>query len=214
MTRAFRHFENINRSRHQYQVISDAIYFTCSDREAVDEFLGHLRSIFIAFLEEGLLIRGGVTFGQHFMNNSITYSPALTSAYELESTTALFPRIMVNDNIPTMFPHLVANQSILKSGRNWFLAVANTDNWHKLWQHAKSIAQTDAAAINGSEQIRIKHKWLQDHLVESASIFEISCPHPYIGTSDLFTSSIVARKVEALHTLARVLEQVAMLKDK
>lgn len=214
MTRAFRHFENINRAKHQYQIISDSIFFACADRAAAKEFLSHVRSIFAAFLAEGLLIRGGITFGPHFMNQSVTYSPALTKAYKLESTEAIFPRVMVDSNIMAMFDDLVDGGYVKASGENWFLAVATNENLDQLWELAKATAIADHEAIHKSENIRSKHKWLQDYLLECHTVASRPLKRPYLSTFDSHTAQIEASQRLQIEALAIVIAQVAQSRSR
>lgn len=184
MIRAFRAFDSVNQSRYNYRAISDSIFITCADRTASSEFLALLRVVFVSFLNEGLLIRGGVSFGAHFQNQSITYSPVLTKAYLLESSVAEFPRIMVDSNILEMFPSLAAEGLVLKSGVNWFLNIATADTFEAVWKAAKRTFERSREIINRSERVRIKHRWLQDVLVELAPRLGVLQPERYIGTFD------------------------------
>jgi len=47
-------------------------------------------------LEKGFLIRGAVTFGNHFSQKGIWISPALIRAYKLESEIAQMPRVLLD----------------------------------------------------------------------------------------------------------------------
>jgi len=46
----------------------------------------------------GVVIRGGLAIGNHFQTDRTTVSAALIAAYELESTTAIMPRIAVHES--------------------------------------------------------------------------------------------------------------------
>lgn len=184
MTRAFRTFEEINTSRHHYKAISDSIFISCTDRSAANEFLCVVRDVYIAFLSEGLMIRGGVSYGQHFENPSITYSPVLTKAYLLESEVAEFPRVMVDSNIYDMFPELKNEGLLLRTGSHWFLNVVTKDTFEDVWNAAMSAFTSSKPIINKSERVRIKHRWLQDFLIEVSLKFGITQPQPYLPIFD------------------------------
>lgn len=185
MTRAFRTFEDINTSRYHYKAISDSIFITCTDRAAAKEFLCVVRDIYISFLTEGLMIRGGVSFGQHFENPSITYSPVLTKAYLLESEIAEFPRIMVDSNLDDMFPELKNESLILRTGNHWFLNIVTNETFTAVWDAAECAFKSSKPAIQKSERIRIKHRWLQDFLIEVARKLDMPSPSPYLGIFDV-----------------------------
>ena len=44
------------------------------------------------------MVRGGITIGNHFQNERLIFSPALIKAYKLESTQAIYPRILIDDS--------------------------------------------------------------------------------------------------------------------
>lgn len=58
-------------------------------------------------IEKGILIRGGLTIGDIFIDKDsstqIAFGPGLISAYELEAKHAIFPRIIVE---PVLFEHI------------------------------------------------------------------------------------------------------------
>lgn len=184
MTKAFRTFETVNHSRHHYKAISDSIFITCTERAAVKEFLCVVRDVYVSFLVEGLLIRGGVSFGQHFETQTITYSPVLTKAYLLESEIAEFPRIMVDSNVYDMFPELKDHGLILQTGNHWFLNVVTNETFANVWAAAERAFISSKLAIQKSERVRIKHRWLQDFLIEVARKLGIAPPKPYLGIFD------------------------------
>ncbi|HNB24004.1 MAG TPA: hypothetical protein PKZ32_16420 [Candidatus Melainabacteria bacterium] len=184
MTRAFRTFESVNQSRYAYRAISDSIFISCSERPAAGELLCLLREVYVSFLTEGLLIRGGVSFGQHFQNQSITYSPVLTKAHSLESQVAEFPRIMVDSNILDMYPDLKKDNLVLRSGVSWFLNTVTAATFNKVWAAAEAACAASKSVIERNERVRIKHRWLQDFLLEIADSFKHDRPAPYLGVFD------------------------------
>ena len=44
---------------------------------------------------KGILLRGGISVGKVYHSDSVVFGPAMVEAYELESTTAIFPRIVI-----------------------------------------------------------------------------------------------------------------------
>ncbi|MDD4169268.1 MAG: hypothetical protein PHD36_03250 [Desulfotomaculaceae bacterium] len=50
----------------------------------------------LAFL--GFMLRGGIAFGKVFHSGNIAFGPALVRAYELESKTAIYPRVILEKN--------------------------------------------------------------------------------------------------------------------
>lgn len=186
MISSFKVFDNVNSAKFTRRVISDSIFISCSEREAVFELLKLLREVFCAFLDHGLLIRGGVSYGEHFQNETITYSPVLTKSYLLESKTAIFPRIMVDRNICDMFPSLYEESFILRTGDSFFLNVLSQETALESLAKSYELYQSQIDQIMISEEVRSKHKWLQDYINDfcEAHTIDTSGIGRYIKTYD------------------------------
>lgn len=50
-------------------------------------------------LLDGLLCRGGITFGKHFSKEKFLFSKAMIDAYHLESSKARYPRIIISEDL-------------------------------------------------------------------------------------------------------------------
>jgi hypothetical protein len=184
MIRAFRVFDTVNQSRYSYKAISDSIFISCGERDAAQEFLELTREVFVAFLSEKLLIRGGVSFGAHFQNQFVTYSPVLTKAYVLESQVAQAPRVMVDGNIVEMFPGLNSSGLLHRSGEHWFLNIVSARSFDTVWSYAKSAFEANRETIRRDERVRAKHRWLQEFLIESAEDLSLEVPVRYLPMFD------------------------------
>lgn len=75
--------------------ISDTVILSTSNPMGLPDLLSACVTLFVSFMKQGLLLRGGVAYSQHFYNGSVTYSHALTLAHALESAEAIWPRILV-----------------------------------------------------------------------------------------------------------------------
>ena len=68
-------------------------------------FLQLLAAIqFSALLDHELLLRGGVDVGNHFENDIFVFGSTLLNAYEMESKSAMTPRILVGKTLLADFP--------------------------------------------------------------------------------------------------------------
>ncbi len=47
----------------------------------------------------GILMRGGVTVGKLYHKNNVVYGPAMVEAYDIESKLAIYPRVLVNEEV-------------------------------------------------------------------------------------------------------------------
>lgn len=75
--------------------ISDTVILSTSNPAGLPELLSACVKLFVSFMRQGLLLRGGVAYSQHFHNADVTYSHALTLAHALEHDEAIWPRILV-----------------------------------------------------------------------------------------------------------------------
>lgn len=88
-------FGNINSDR-QITQFSDSIVisFQLNDKNAFIQLLDDIIQIVVNFILKGYLVRGGIAYGYLLHNDNIVFGPAMSSAYELESKIAIYPRII------------------------------------------------------------------------------------------------------------------------
>lgn len=173
LQRALYTLTSINEATYNYQAISDTIILTCYRQDGFLEFIENLKKIFIAFLKEGLFIRGGVAYSQHFKSMHITYSHAIALAHEIESRVSIFPRIVIDNNIIYMFESTGEHYNIYESGfvcysnGIHFLNVIDKDNWEEVHGYAKNLYQRESNQIYGHEHEFLKHAWFENYLFGS-----------------------------------------------
>lgn len=163
-------FDKINGAVFGVQAISDTIIISCNNHENFIEFLGVLKSVFIAFLNKGLFIRGGVAYSKHFENGRLTYSHAVARAHELESRSAIYPRIIIDENIIGMctgvrnIPKLIGKSLLIKQNGVYFLNVIDSENWENIYNLTSHIYQRDKNTILKNEKAFSKHYWFENYL--------------------------------------------------
>lgn len=173
LERSLRCLAQINDAEFAHQAISDTIIITCSRREGVVEFLRVLKEVQLSFLVNGLFLRGGVTFQQHFKSGVITYSPAYAGAHELESKLAIYPRIVIDHNIIEMFKSEPAGKLMSDSGLLcecngvYFVNIIDEGNWRATYESAKVLYSRDADSLRRAEGAFNKHVWFQEYLMSS-----------------------------------------------
>lgn len=69
------------------------------DLPALPNFISTIAAWQRSLLADGLLCRGGVTFGKHFVKDRFLFSQGLIDAYHLESKQAKYPRIVVSEDL-------------------------------------------------------------------------------------------------------------------
>jgi len=91
-----------------YKQFSDLVIGTCPVNSSENikyrpglVFLQLYRVMFaqVRMIENGILVRGAVTIGDLVKSYRVIYGPALIRAYELESKSAVFPRIVIDDRL-------------------------------------------------------------------------------------------------------------------
>lgn len=181
LQRAMTVLSEVNEADFPYQAISDTIIVSCARRDEFSSFLILLKKMYASFLNQSLLIRGGVAFSQHFKSSNVTYSHALALAYELESQKAIYPRIIIDPNIILMLDQLEIDRSykLLIAERNGahFVNVADKDNWSSLYEAALRTYEKDAGMIKGNEEAFQKHLWLQEFLLEHPCADKVATPY-------------------------------------
>lgn len=182
LTNALGILEQFNESIIKVQAISDTIIISCEEHIYILEFFDALRKIFIAFLREDLFIRGGVAYSRHYQNNHVTYSHAIARAYELEQQSAVYPRIVIDNNIIEMFKSGEGLPDILTSGMLcneqgvYFLQMLSNDNWEEIYKLASDIYEKDKHQLN--ENAYSKHLRFQNLLLNSE--FNVNGTGPFI----------------------------------
>lgn len=171
---SFRVFEEVGQGNIHYKSISDSIFV--SSPNSVVEFLATIKKVYISFLRNGLLLRGGIAYERHFENNSITYSLALTEAYNLESKHSLYPRILIQPAIIEKAKNekaqgtnnnmeLIANNNLtIKCGDYYQLHIVDSENWMEVYDGLKMIYDADGTSINANPKLLAYYTWLHNYL--------------------------------------------------
>ena len=175
LAEALRIFESVNEAVFRVQAISDTIILTCDEHQHFPEFLQLLRSVFIAFLRQGVFVRGGVAYSRHFQSGHLTYSHAVARAYELESKLASYPRIVVDKNIIDMYaigrdlPQIRSRNLLCVENGVYFLDVVTPSNWTEVYTYAKAIHDASLQALMSDESAFSKHIRFERYLLASPS---------------------------------------------
>ncbi len=166
---------SINETEISYQAISDTIIIAANPSTPISTFISTIAGVQRAFLQSGLLIRGGIAFEQHFKSGNLTYSHALAVAYELEQKQAIYPRIVIDKGVIDMLRSgsrfaeadvrsLEHERMICVQNGVYFINFAeNHIDW--CYDKAKEIFNSELSNLEGQESELAKHRWLQDYLV-------------------------------------------------
>ncbi|MGP1508585.1 MAG: hypothetical protein ACTTJW_06900 [Sphaerochaeta sp.] len=87
---------------------SDSIVFSvkAEQQDVILLLLDYIHYLLITGIQYGILFRGGITYGKVVHTDKMLFGPAMNKAYSLESKTAVYPRIIIdNDVIKQIFKH-------------------------------------------------------------------------------------------------------------
>ncbi|MFJ1269232.1 hypothetical protein ACD661_11760 [Legionella lytica] len=88
----------------QLTAFSDSLVMSMPTADLIRIF-SNLPKLITAFLERGILIRGGIYIGKLYHQDNVIFGPALNKAYQIESEEAIFPRILIADEVIEDFSH-------------------------------------------------------------------------------------------------------------
>ncbi|ACN14288.1 hypothetical protein HRM2_11760 [Desulforapulum autotrophicum HRM2] len=77
---------------------SDSIIISCEFKEIL-HLISHVKDLSAAFIKYGLFLRGGITYGELYHKDRVVFGSAMNEAYMIESEHAIYPRIIISDNL-------------------------------------------------------------------------------------------------------------------
>jgi hypothetical protein len=91
----------------------NVVISTVVDKKVTPYFLRTMAVVQLMTAFMGYLMRGGIAIGDIVHDDEVVFGPGLNRAYELESTVAVFPRIVLDPDVPNVGPfegfHTVEN---------------------------------------------------------------------------------------------------------
>jgi hypothetical protein len=173
LQRAMQVLSNVNEAHYAYDAISDTIIITRTDDADLAGLLAVLKDVHLAFLREGMLVRGGLAYERHFKSNNITYSHALALAHQVETDLAVYPRIVIDKNVietqktKNLWMPVAKSRLICECNGVHFLNVLDDTNWYQVHAWAKKIYERDRSSLAGKEKEFLKHAWFENYLFSS-----------------------------------------------
>jgi len=92
--------EKVSKSKIVTQ-FSDSLVISFNVNEESEIFwtLVEILHLIINFAYGGYLLRGGISYGKLIHDDKLVYGPGLISAYQIESSDAIYPRIILDESI-------------------------------------------------------------------------------------------------------------------
>ncbi len=183
-------YEEINKIKIDVRIFSDNLVVAIkegddklSSLEAIKRTLIVEIASFIQMLalKYSLLVRGSITYGDFYIDENFLYGKALTRAYALESEVAIYPRIILDDNIVSLFVESMYLSKFIKKDTddvryiNSFECYFNISKLYKEDEikHIRQILWTKLPESN-SCKINQKVHWLVNRFNEFCSNFDMT----------------------------------------
>lgn len=131
---------------------SVAVSFAVTERSAVSWLMDGIGFCVVDLVQQGYLLRGGVTEGMLLHTGQQLFGPAMARAHELESVIALRPRIIVDSAVldpANEPPEIQPNGTFQRGHAESFLSV-DDDGWQYIdytsWEAVVNTIGVDEAA--------------------------------------------------------------------
>ena len=156
---------------------SDSIVISY-DAKAVDAgyfLLSDLAYITLKLLDRKIMIRGGAAFGKLVHDEKYCFGPAMNAAYYLESSVAVYPRIVLDENYK-IYP--IKSVNGIKIDENQYVTTDDDGNRFVdfmqaiAWDAEKCVEFTERSTkyldneyLNTQDgKVRMKNRWLRNYL--------------------------------------------------
>lgn len=139
---------------------SDSVIFALTlSQENYLKMIKILAEYQMKLLYHSIICRGAIAYGKHYKEDDFMFSQALIEAYQLESKDAIYPRIVISENLLEYFKPLVKDVPYLLREKDGFYFVdylANAD---------KNVCQDLLTKFNCTLQyqslsVKEKYYWL------------------------------------------------------
>lgn len=107
-----------------------------------------------------MLVRGAATNGLFYADETFVFGPALIEAYELESKTSAYPRIIISDSLLKYLRSLVSSDSIF-DGAFGELVWKDFDGLHSINGHFVMYGSEDFICKYKTSIETLKNKYLE-----------------------------------------------------
>jgi hypothetical protein len=132
-----------------------------------------IASVAQAALSLGFLIRGGVSLGKLYHSNGVVFGPAMIEAFELESRTAIYPRVVLSSSLSSALAnhanHWISEDAdgimyidyfrsmVWKSGNRGDTFHGDVKNW---FDRIVPIIKDTIVSLSDPHQMNARSKWI------------------------------------------------------
>lgn len=160
---------------------SDSIVLSVPFSEDVfSQFLSVIATYQYDLFREGIICRGGIAYGKHFLQESFLFSNGLIEAYRIESEIARYPRIVVStDLIDLIYKNGETDKNIPLIKENdglFFVDFLKDMDLVESSTYLKLILDSNKSS---NVSVKEKHRWLTEYFDYKVS--ESDCPVARFG---------------------------------
>lgn len=130
-------------------------------KESFEDFSRLVATYQYELLQNGILCRGGISYGMHHYEDDFLFSSGLIHAYNIEKDVSVNPRIVVSKDLIDLLytaPHLIPKEILTKeSDGSYFINYLSNRDPQESWRSVNNIIPNNLAE---SPSIRGKQIWL------------------------------------------------------
>jgi hypothetical protein len=137
-----------------------------------------LGALVLRLLKEGLLCRGGISIGWLYHRNNVLFGQGLIAAYDLETTHARYPRILVSGEVAKRF----GEELLIRDSDGFYLL--NIFNFAENHTHVLELGRALQGVLNGEAERETKRPGILAKLIWLANLYNRN------ASQDVFQISI------------------------
>lgn len=172
----------LDTEKFSYYLFSDNICITVecinsNEDNTLIEILLVISELYFEFIQKGYFLRGGIDYGLFIDNSSIAVGVPLATAYNMESTLAVYPRIVISENFLHQlkddseqdyngYSSALASTLIKSSCEIYYLNVFNhifkVENKETFFEKYSEIISHNLILTKTKENLFVKYRWIAD----------------------------------------------------
>jgi hypothetical protein len=172
----------LDKEKFSFYLFSDNICITAksldsNDEKSFIELLLVISELYFEFVKQGYFLRGGIDYGLFIDKSSIALGVPLAIAYKMETTIAVFPRIVLSNNFVKQFEiypseseqefSSIFTGSLIKNSceihyLNVFNHIFKVEDKQLFFESYNHHISENLALSDNSEYVYLKYRWLAD----------------------------------------------------
>lgn len=172
----------LDKDKFSFYLFSDNICITAknlntNNEKSLIELLLIISELYFEFVQQGYFLRGGIDYGLFIDQSAIALGVPLATAYELETTRAVYPRIILSNNFikqfevypsegvqefTSIFTYNLIKKSCEIQYLNVFIHIFKVEDKEYFFERYNQNITENLTNSQFSENIFLKYRWLAD----------------------------------------------------